>query len=64
MYGFVLQYFRQLIALSEGIPEKWNWRQYYFPEHIRATMNDLGPEMEKWNESDSKRRQSLGDWQG
>lgn len=38
---YLSQYFRQLIALSEGVPEKWNWRQYYFPGNIRATMEDI-----------------------
>lgn len=45
---YLSQYFRQLAALSTGVPEKWNWRQYYFPENIRATLTDLKSEMEVW----------------
>lgn len=44
---YLSQYFRQLIALSEGIPEKWNWRQYYFAENIFMTINDFRPGADK-----------------
>lgn len=38
---YISQYFRQLIALSEGLPEKWNWRYNYFVENINKTINDI-----------------------
>lgn len=38
---YLSQYFRQLIALSVGMPEKWNWRQYYFSENMRQTLQDM-----------------------
>lgn len=38
---YISQYFRQLIALSEGVSEKWNWRYHFFSENIKATINDI-----------------------
>lgn len=44
---YISQYFRQLIALSEGIPEKWNWRHNHFAENISRTINDYKLEINK-----------------
>lgn len=44
---YISQYFRQLVALSEGIAEKWNWRSNYFSENIRMTINDIKVELSK-----------------
>lgn len=38
---YISQYFRQLIALSEGVPEKWNWRHNFCEENICKTLNDI-----------------------
>lgn len=37
---YISQYFRQLIALSENVPEQWNWRYHYFAENIKTTIED------------------------
>lgn len=42
---YISQYFRKLIALSEGVSEKWDWRTYCFDENIRTTLNDVNPEL-------------------
>jgi diadenosine tetraphosphate (Ap4A) HIT family hydrolase len=38
---YVSQYFRQLIAISEGVPEKWDWRHNYFIENIERTIKEV-----------------------
>lgn len=43
----ISQYFRQLIALSEGVPEKWNWRHYYFSENMKQTIEEMSSELNK-----------------
>lgn len=44
---YISQYFRQLVALSEGVAEKWNWKYYYFSENIKMTIDDI-----KWELSE------------
>ena len=44
---YISQYFRQLIALSEGVDEKWNWRCNYFAENIKMTINDIQSDLSK-----------------
>ena len=39
---YISQYFRQFIALSEKVPDKWDWRSNHFPENIKKTINDMG----------------------
>ena len=42
---YISQYFRQLIALSEGVADKWNWKYYYFSENIKMTIDDIKAEL-------------------
>lgn len=42
---YISQYFRQLIALSEGLSEKWNWKYNYFAKNINKTINDINSEL-------------------
>lgn len=44
---YTSQYFRQLIAISEGIPEKWDWRHNFFSENIKKTINDINSKLGK-----------------
>lgn len=56
---YISQYFRQLIALSVGFPEKWNWRHNYFVENINKTINDINLKL-----SSSSLGMNLDKWQG
>lgn len=38
---YISQYFRQLIAISINQPDKWDWRQYFFSQNIKQTIEDL-----------------------
>lgn len=42
---YISQYFRQLIGISKGVSEKWNWRHNYFSDNIKTTINDINS---KW----------------
>lgn len=44
---YVSQYFRQLIAISKGLPDKWDWRHNYFVENINKTINDINSKFDR-----------------
>lgn len=44
---YISQYFRQLISISEGDSEKWDWRHNFFLENIKTTINDINSRLSK-----------------